>query len=1246
MKKLSKILILVLSLALVLGSIMVVSSAADVTGWTVWRDIDFTGVSASNVANNSGDYGSAPHNFKLQNYASSMGTPSLVEDDVDGDEVVDNSYWKIAISNATAGSKDVYFSKGYQNGWCGAGSGVAWSYNSETQVWTPGKLDARANPYFIYQVDVMSPTGEFTDPAWQVNYRWPGLSGSNPAPRNGMCGYDTTVSLKTDDTGSYFDVNGTKTYVNPYAFNRLTIILKAVFPDDTSAQAEMYVYVNGVFAGKGVSTFADVQSSETLKSNFSWEDVRLKPVYAGGTFVNASLALDNMKFIMASSEYDATALNAILAGEKNLKDDTTWAENPYLGAIPSGTRLMSIEGVAYDDPAAIYEKMDSMDFVEATILSDVVDFTIPKSGKVYYETAAQYEAIKTAAGYGKVQKEDASGTFAEIAPAAPKEVYYDYHWGDGCTDTHFLSAKASIPIGEKLLSQLPTDVYTLDNGLIQGYLLQGGKYVRHTGWKYLDVEIDYDDDFNEVVVGVTEGEDVALDALVTAETADVVYLKPVFTEVDASVLANALYAVAANGTYTFYDKDTTLKAAIEAAPAGSTLVLLGDVAHDPNVAATKITISKKLTIDLNGHTLDVRSVHYIARPEGATNDNANKLYAFNDIKDLTITSSALGGKIFHASAANQANSGRRVTGGFISMATGGKFAMTAQGPEYLTIYTGTVVNNYNKHVASVTYQGIAVIDNGATDNNGLLFYSACDKFTMKDCVVISGSSTVVRLDGREGSAQTTTQQTATIDNCIIIAPALTNYTCKTVDFTITNSFISGNITPGAAYPSSTDAYKGYITLGAGNYIGGNLNDRVKFADGVQKYDVTSYFQSTFKINKYSAIPADKVGTTNAIDSDLVVFDQVYSTTYKYYTGATGLADVTVNLGTTGKTATIKSGMIPSGAVAGLVAVENWVNINSVWYADYTGDAATAEVTLTESVNEYVQAFDNTVYYQFRLSDHVTLYAYVPLAPEGIEYTYAWYGAYSASRPSDRVSNNVVHIDDVEYMELKGNWNGVSTFANGQTIGIIYTYEGQEFTYTVTAKIADYANTVLKNDGERYSEEDKNYVIGLASYADALLDYKGTPNADIDKIATDYADSITLPEGFGDTAYTATDLSAYVESISLAVGNDRAKLQVTMKDASYTLSIKAANGDAINMSQVKSGDTPTAVWKSGDYYFYQLVGDLTITVSDGTNTVVAEGYTFSNYAAAVKAVDANAYALLCAMYEYGVAQKELLAAHAN
>ena len=1014
--------------------------------------------------------------------------------------------------------------------------------------------------------------------------------------------------------------------------------MKAVFPDDTSAQAEMYVYVNGVFAGKGVSVFADVQSSETLKSNFSWEDVRLKSVYPGATFVNASLAIDNMKFIMASTDYDATALNALLAGEKNLKDDTTWAENPYLGEIPSGTRLMSIEGVAYDDPAAIYEKMDSMDYVEATMLSDVVDFTIPKSGKVYYETAAQYDAIKTATGYGKTQKEDASGTFAEIAPAAPKEVYYDYHWGDECTDTHLLSAKASIPVGEKILSQLPTDVYTLENGLIQGYLLQGGKYVRHTGWKYLDVEIDYDDDFQEIVVGVTEGETVALDALVTKETADVVYLKPVYEEVDSSVLANALYAVAANGTYTFYDKDTTLKAAIEAAPADSTLVLLGDVAHDPNVTETAITISKKLTIDLNGHTLDVRSVHYIARPDGATNDNANKLYAFNSVKDLTVTSSALGGKIFQASAVNQANSGRRVTGGFVSMATGGKFAMTAQGPEYLTIYTGTVVNNYNKHVASVTYQGIAVIDNGATDNNGLLFYSACDKFTMKDCVVISGSSSVVRLDGREGNAQTTTQQTAVIDNCIIIAPALTNYTCKTVDFTITNSFISGNITPGAAYPSSTDAYKGYITLGAGNYIGGNLNDRVKFADGVQKYDVTSYFQSTFKINKYSAIPTDKIGITNAIDSDLVVFDQVYSTTYKYYTGATGIADVTVNLGTTGKTATIKSGMIPSGSVAGLVAVENWVNINSIWYADYTDDAATAEVTLTESVDELVQGFNNDVYYQFRYSDHISAFTFIPVAPEGIEYTFAYYGT---KRESDRLTTTVNTIDDVQYIALKGNWNGVLAFVNGLTLNIEYTYAGQTFTYTVKASIADYAKAVLANVGEKYSVEDQNYVIGLATYADALLTYRGKANADITKIATDYADRITLPEGFGETAYTATDLSAYVESISLIVSDARARLKVTMKDAAYTLSIKDASGSAVVMSQ----NSGTAVWQSGDYYFYQLVGDLTITVSDGTNTVVAEGYTLSNYAAAVKAVDANAYAIVCAMYEYGVAQKQLRAAHA-
>ena len=344
MKRTSKILILVLSLALILGAVAVVASAAT-TGITTKRTENFdklVGAVAKDGKNPSGTV-----------YEWTMsGRWGVVEK---GTQADGNNYL-LYTNRGWAKADTPYLGTGYSGAGTTARPTVAEAGTQEAPA--TGALSAPGSienyPYLVFEFDVASPKGEFAYAAVGVQTRY--ATGGKYTTSNGKTTWgatlnssshgkgNTPLTMGTNASGSYIYSNNKTIYVNPYEFNHVTVVFEGVLTD-TNASYRVHTYLNGEY----LASYAEQTNTGFYeKPHLTWDEVRLS--LGSKDTINANgedgrtIAFDNVVTRLVDKSYTGNLAEVIA----DKADITEWEDNIYDPAkLPAAFPVAAIGNVEY-----------------------------------------------------------------------------------------------------------------------------------------------------------------------------------------------------------------------------------------------------------------------------------------------------------------------------------------------------------------------------------------------------------------------------------------------------------------------------------------------------------------------------------------------------------------------------------------------------------------------------------------------------------------------------------------------------------------------------------------------------------------------------------------------------------------------------------------------------------------------------------------------------------------------------------
>ena len=340
MKRTSKILILVLSLALIFGAVAVVASAAT-TGITTKRTESFDKLVGASAKD--GNPSGTVYSWTMKDRW------GLVEK---GTQADGNNYLLYTNTDWKANSTP-YLGTGY------GGSGTT----PRPTIAEAGTKDAPASgalnapgsienyPYVVFEFDVASPKGEFAYAAVGVQTRYAtgakyGSDGKWTAnlDSNAHGKGATPLTLGTNASGSYIYSNDKTIYVNPYEFTHVTVIFEGVLTD-TNASYRVHTYLNGEYLA---SYTEKTNTGFYEKPHLTWDEVRISlgssaTISANGAD-NKTTAFDNMVTRLIASSYTGN-LAEVIATKADL---TEWEDNIYDPAkLPAAFPVAAIGDVEY-----------------------------------------------------------------------------------------------------------------------------------------------------------------------------------------------------------------------------------------------------------------------------------------------------------------------------------------------------------------------------------------------------------------------------------------------------------------------------------------------------------------------------------------------------------------------------------------------------------------------------------------------------------------------------------------------------------------------------------------------------------------------------------------------------------------------------------------------------------------------------------------------------------------------------------
>ena len=1131
MKRTAKILSVVLALALVIGAIAIVSSATEAAGIHVTAQDTYDDLSKDYKFDSNSD--SEPNESDYAWKIKGRGGTVRIGISEDGKETP-NQYL-ILENGPKSGSSNPYFGTGYGGANTAGLTGKQARPTVNNGVLTLNGTDIADWPFLVLDFDIMSPTSNwYLTLGTQLRAF---LAGDNSLDSITITNVSKAYLLfRKDSNGTYIANNaGTiKKYVDPNSFTHVTVINESV-ATATTRGVNLHVYLDGEYFfsyecadftnGGGVAAF----HSET--PHLSYDEMRFE--WGLTNDATLSVGLDNITTRLFDKSYDGN-LATVLDAQTTLD---AWESNIYdPDNMPIGKAVCQIEG------GLMYENLEKavLEAPEGATIKLLADAKMPVTvSKLLTINLNGFSAdIRAGEGYAtdisttdvvKVLKSTGMTTLV---------IWDDCYHDPICEDEdyeamHPLYFEKEVAINEKLLNA--------HNPTYGGPVGNDGESYYLIGWR-----------------NVETGEEITADTSVTEAdvAATFILLEPIYKK------AVKTFEYVVDGITTFaYDDELTLNDVVSAADAGSTVKFLRDIDYRSLVS---VEVKKKITIDLNGHTLK-------AMVEGST-AKRSLFKLLSSAADITLTSSAPGAMLFNEGWNSATGVGAN---GIFNASDADNAKITilandAEGNPTITFFSGTMILGYSTAVEYYIDGGIYTV--AKSDQMGVFDVrkAGCDATIKNAIFYVNHSDGAISFGGR--NTPTDSEARVTVDNCVFIGDAIKTLTAPVV-VTMTNCYVTGSVIPQVGgYATVTEGATkgeanapGKVILGAGNYIGGNINEYVELADGVKLYTVPQNKEITYPTNTWA------VGAANNTFADSS-FDVKNVTENFYFDKMTSDKEISfVNViwkGVDGKV------IGESKAIAGATAVApddlKVAGELAKGWLDYVPAEWNESLVVPEGVDEYVITAKEggkvtpvvavDLFFNIRLTTHMESRVYVPLEVEGIEVTEVFF---RMDRNAKYESNYGKFTINGELYSMVDGWPGIKSSIDDSTVRVKFTYDGVEYVVTKTINIVDYIDYIINYVPEEgktdYSEKAKKLAVNTANYlyegmnllGNAAAAAKVAPYVDPARLYT--IDKENLPE---------VDVSAiedYVSRVELVINTTAPSFRIYLTDAGKAATVTLSTG---------------------------------------------------------------------------------------
>ena len=1069
MKKSTKIFAIVLTLALMLGVLVMGISAAGhdyvadntdpVAGETIEAYIGFEKIAPF-------DYNGTDYKYLTPEVGKH--SPVIVPNNralpISVVQANQNKYLQVKMDKSTSGASSYINIYPLVGGAAGGGSALTDNHNSLGE-----------NKYSVLDFDIYFPEGYVGRPGSRPDLHFE-LRAYNAAGTRCFAG-DVGYMAGGNNLGSIginfqqFDSND-KTGTSPvYAYynsptgwvtanntvagqwTHYTLIVESIINDAGTPNDDLddYLDIKYYIAANGEIVIAyEFAWNSTPDASKFWQndatglyitDVR---VAFGGSQEDIILGYDNIAYRTYNYDYDGNLAEVLALGKG--ADLTKWDRNAYDPAdMPMGkTAGAKIGEVEYVNLAAA---------VKAAAAGETIDLVTDSSTKIVVDKAITINTnghaltnLSTADGYAKAE-EDGVITITK-ANKYLTVVWYECDCGEGC------------------IEEIETIVYT-GNNIFDSYKNETGKapvcqgtnegltFTKHTGFEDI---AGYLESIDETTVATAELEGETIELVPTYSEDKVIAIR-------TSATGNETYILQSTGLTSSscnIEKDITI-----------TLMANVDISQ-------QLYIGASITFDLNGYRLSCCK-------EGGTGDRFN---TFDIRKDFTLKSSRVGGTIYNATktAANKFQ-------GYPVLANGAKGAniyvdaLNEKGESTLSIYAAMVYQAYGTP-GNLYINGGQYIGGGATDSLGLFYAKYTGNFDIQNAYFDGGNS-VFYLGGAGGTAAT-----ASFKNCVFgTATKAIPTTFEGLTVTIENCYIGHEVNTVAngaggkvpADPTSTFTIKN-------SYIKSGVTVNAKYAEGQTVHAINMTKDFTVLKNNW------KNGTF-ATEDTYVRTEQIVTMTFDKMIADKEILPVeTLWYAADGETLLATGSALPGsyatapsmGEVAGTngMVIESYKDWNEDTYIPL-GTTGSVKFTLKEGAEKVLSAGKVGVMFNFEMINHFQYNHYIPEAPEGVTYVKVIASGAEVAFENWRFPNSFKYTDSTTGIKYTcvNSWPNMDGSDSEFGFQVVYSYAGQEFTYTCpTISIPKYVNYVI--DAEKYENADEFKTV----MADLVRAIKATKTA--------------------------------------------------------------------------------------------------------------------------------------------------------
>lgn len=1075
-------------------------------------------------------------------------------------------------------------------------------------------------PMMAFDFDIMSTTGAYH---YSATIR-PDLYGGKSGQR----------IFQMESTK--FNADGVSVPAVANVWNHVTFVIRYV----GDGKFNMYFYVNGESTFDYQLDYSEQDAWKALldeDGNIKYDNVRVAvfSIYSPwkDTTSGEEIRYDNMRFTYFPEGYSAADAASFIYGEDY--------------ELPYGFTVAKNDTALFDNAQ---KAIDATEEGKTVVLQDNIADTLLINKNLFIDTNVYEDGTATGSFYtfnfkssnGYVASETAEGS--GIFEIKKSENVVTVIWDEKCAEDcdcfaeyggHIMTNESIVVLGDvpEYFGNIPTFEIAEDKSA-----------KTFAGWSYEN------DGTVDVLVPVT-ADDVAGGTL---------KLYPVY-----ETLQYVIELSTPEGEPT-YHLENEFYNVIVSAPSGSIVKLYGDVRTD----ATTISLKKKITIDLNGHTLMRHTTDSYVNYKATK--NADGSYAYNT-KEKDILSSFSSVNLFNTTAANSllsiisSNGKGTIYNSYLTTKTwyfedevvktetavnGGRFINLS----YSSSNAGTKLNidNVVIYAGSFWHQDSASAGDYYITINNAEFYQIASsarlfearsnqgyEITVTNTLFYGPASISLMLLGTSGGTTHTPEKHANVlfKNCDFIKSATSySYGLSTQRQYNTNVVFDNcrNYDVDADIATATNGTLSYYYYKKDS---GNNTSHVPTGEGFERKEVS--------IKKNYTVPSSLSFALDEHGMPTFVFD--YTTKQVTFNRLETKA-VTVNWvdgnGDIEKTESLYPGidtLTPPIVNDYKWADSEYVNIAYQWAdAAENGKAIPTVLGLVDNIvcwnDEYnfyaVTELDGVVNYVGGIKDakfnlaYTTTFNYNVYLPIDENITY--------NSVDGIVEGSIVYINGKAYRAYSAPTTTTGA-AETKHVTVSFTYDGKDYVQTFNLSAVNYAQQILS---ESTLDVERASVANMLRYVKEACKVAGVAVSDkFDRLITlSGIAELGTKESYEDAMAIYSRLEGYVESISFMVDRAHTAYLIKLTDSAIAANAQVTakfveTGEEVNLidSEVLANTKITNKTKSHD-----LVKTIKITVTipaaeEGASATVVSGtYSIKAY------INATDNTLAKAAYEFGVA----------